>query len=275
MHHCKLNIEVWHLGDENPSAVIRNELENLGVILRNLSDSKLIRPINQRRDADKQFQIKASVIINSRFKEVLYLDSDNIPANDPTFLFDMPVYKSTGALFWPDFWKTHGENKIFDILDIACEDEWEQESGQIVIDKEKSWLPLQLVWYMQKNHDVYFQFLNGDKDTFKYAWKALNAPYHMVEAFVGMAGTMTENRFCDKNHFIPGHPWDLAKHSTLSYANTWIKPEFYISPKGQACMDFTHLQGEPDAITEDFDSVVPNLQTNYFKFGGIGGETRY
>ena len=41
----------------------------------------------------------------------------------------------------------------------------------MVIDKTKSWLPLQLAWYMQEHSDLYFQFLNGDKDTFKYAWK--------------------------------------------------------------------------------------------------------
>lgn len=168
----------------------------------------------------------------------------------------------------------------------------------MVIDKEKSWLPLQLAWYMQKNHEVYFQFLNGDKDTFKYAWQALDVAYHMTEPFVGMAGTMTNGRFCghtmlqydqddkllfvhanllkitDKTHFTENHPWDLAKHSSMSRGNTYIKPEFYISPLGQACMDFTHRQGEPDAITEDFDEVLPNFQKDYFGFGGIGGETR-
>ncbi|KAI8640683.1 mannosyltransferase putative-domain-containing protein [Parasitella parasitica] len=307
LQRCKLNIEVWHLSDEQPSQAMRQELEDLGATPRDLSDPQLVRPIIHRRNADKQFQIKAAAVINSAFKEVLYLDSDNVPAQDPTFLFDTPEYKSMGALFWPDFWKTHGDNKIFNVLDIPCEDEWEQESGQMVIDKEKSWVPLQLAWYMQKHYEIYFQFLNGDKDTFKYAWKALNKPYHMAEAFLGMAGTMVNNRFCghtmlqytptsdqdddrilfvhanllkitDKNHFIhgdqPEHPWDLAKRSTMNHANTWIKPEFYISNQGQACMDFTHRQGEPDAITEDFDYVLPDFQANYFKFGGIGGETR-
>ncbi|ORE11301.1 hypothetical protein BCV72DRAFT_192534, partial [Rhizopus microsporus var. microsporus] len=190
MHHCDLDIEVWHLSDEQPSVTVQNELAALGAVAKDLSDPNLPRPIQSRRNADKQFQIKAAAVINSSFKEILYLDSDNIPARDPTFLFDTPEYKKTGALFWPDFWKTHGDNKIFEILHISCRDEWEQESGQMVIDKVKSWLPLQLAWYMQDQHEIYFQFLNGDKDTFKYAWQALNAPYHMIEAFLGMAGTM-------------------------------------------------------------------------------------
>lgn len=194
-------------------------------------------------------------------------------------------------------------------MGISCQDEWEQESGQMVINKQKSWLPLHLAWYMQKHYEIYFQFLNGDKDTFKYAWQALGAPYHMTETFVGMAGTMVGDRFCghtmlqyfptskaddddrllfvhanllkitDKRYFMhegqpTEHPWDLAKRSTLSHANMWIKPEFYIAYGGRACMDFTHREGEPNAITEDFDTVAPGLQANYFKYGGIGGETR-
>jgi hypothetical protein len=51
-----------------------------------------------------RFQIKAAAVINSSFKEILYLDSDNLPATDPSFLFETEEYKSTGALFWPDFW---------------------------------------------------------------------------------------------------------------------------------------------------------------------------
>jgi hypothetical protein len=55
------------------------------------------------------------------------LDSDNIPTRDPTYLFETTEYKEKGAIFWPDFWKTAGENKIFQILEIECQDTWEQE----------------------------------------------------------------------------------------------------------------------------------------------------
>jgi alpha 1,2-mannosyltransferase len=74
-----------------------------------------------------RFQVKAAAIINSRFQHVLYLDSDNIPTRDPTYLFETVEYKEKGAIFWPDFWKTAGENKIFKILEIECQDTWEQE----------------------------------------------------------------------------------------------------------------------------------------------------
>jgi hypothetical protein len=126
----------------------------------------------------------------------------------------------------------------------------------------------------------------------------------MTEAFLGMGGTMVNGRFCghtmlqyytendedkimfvhanllkitDKNHFMmegQERPWQLAKQSTLSHRNTYIKPEFYIGSGGRACMDFTHRDGEPEALTENFDTLLPDFQNDYFKLGGIGGETR-
>lgn len=54
MHHCNLDIEVWHLSDEKPSALMINELTALGATARDLSYSNLPRPIEHRRDADKQ-----------------------------------------------------------------------------------------------------------------------------------------------------------------------------------------------------------------------------
>jgi len=53
---------------------------------------------------NKQFPLKALAILLSRFSHVLLLDADNFPVKDPSFLFDLPAYTETGALFWPDFW---------------------------------------------------------------------------------------------------------------------------------------------------------------------------
>ncbi|KAG2184675.1 hypothetical protein INT43_000588 [Umbelopsis isabellina] len=304
---CNLPVEVWHLDDEKPNDIENEELLSLNAASKDLSDSKLVRPIQKKRDAEKQFQIKAAAILNSKFEQVLYLDSDNIPTRDPEYLFSSKEYQETGALFWPDFWKTHPENKIYDILNIQCKNTWEQESGQIFVDKQRNWVPLQLSWYLQSQHELYFQLLNGDKDTFKFAWEALDAPYHMAETFLGMAGTMVDGRYCghtmvqydlyssgygeasplfvhanllkitDKVHFEEGgkeKPWELLKRYTASRGNTWLHPEFYVASFGRACMDFTHPDGEPEAVTESFDDTLPGFQQQYFGLGGKGGETR-
>jgi hypothetical protein len=35
---------------------------------------------------------------------MIYLDADNIPLRDPSFLFETREYRETGALLWQDFW---------------------------------------------------------------------------------------------------------------------------------------------------------------------------
>ena len=112
-----------------------------------------------------------------------------MPFRDPTFLFDTAPFKETGAIFWKDFWKTKPENPIWKILDIPCDNEHEQESGQIVVDKTRpdTWKALNLALYMQVESRLYFKMLAGDKDTFKFSWRALGVPYHMVTPHVGIS----------------------------------------------------------------------------------------
>ena len=49
------------------------------------------------------YQIKPFSILLSSFEEVLFLDADDYPVRDPSIIFDVPAYKKTGALFWPDY----------------------------------------------------------------------------------------------------------------------------------------------------------------------------
>ncbi|KAI8338588.1 mannosyltransferase putative-domain-containing protein [Chlamydoabsidia padenii] len=272
-HGCTLPVEVWHLNDEQPSETMVKELHDLQAQPRDLSEKHLMKPIDHRTGSDKQFQIKVAAIINAGFENIIYLDSDNIPTADPTFLFDHPAYQETGAMFWPDFWKTHAENGIFDVLDIDCQDEWEQESGQMVINKIKSWYPLQLSWFMNHHHDIYYQFLNGDKDTFRYAWKALKVPFYMNPTFLNKTHFLYQQNISGQNMIIE-RPWTAIKQYTQGKGNTWLLPYFYVSEVGRACMNFKSDQGEPPTRLLSFDSTLPRLQELYFGLGGIGGETR-
>ncbi|GAN04029.1 ADP-heptose:LPS heptosyltransferase-like protein [Mucor ambiguus] len=309
---CTLPIEIWHMEHEAQAAsAFTSKLQALGnVRLRDLSEYGLPKAISRMRNRGKQFQVKAAAIINSRFQHVLYLDSDNIPTRDPAFLFESTEYKQTGALFWPDFWKTAAENKIFRLLEIECVDTWEQESGQIVVDKARHWIPLQLSWFMQYFHEVYFRLLNGDKDTFQYAWRALDAPFHRIETFVGMGGLMLNGTFCGhsmlqyakdgsdhpqqplfvhanlmkqipKSVFLGNsgaiekqRPWHLIKRYRDDQFNNFLKPEFYtVENTTIGCMNFASrkFDNESPSYVESFDEVLPSFQDEYFRSGGIGG----
>jgi hypothetical protein len=47
---------------------------------------------------------KVAALLHCSFREVLLLDSDNLPLLDPAYLFQDPLYQQHGNLFWPDFW---------------------------------------------------------------------------------------------------------------------------------------------------------------------------
>jgi hypothetical protein len=51
----------------------------------------------------RMYSIKGAALLLTEFDEVLLLDADNIPARDPTFLFETDAFKETGALFWKGF----------------------------------------------------------------------------------------------------------------------------------------------------------------------------
>ncbi|KAL1870378.1 hypothetical protein Plec18167_007512 [Paecilomyces lecythidis] len=139
------------------------------------------------------YQLKTAAVINSRFAEPLLLDSDNIPIIDPAELYDSPTYKEHGTLFWSDIARTRPNNPIWGITNTPCRmDEYEQESGQLLVDKRRFWYHLQLAaWFSNGSaKDYYASFLLGDKDTFRFAWHALKTKYGFPAKWVTSVGTL-------------------------------------------------------------------------------------
>jgi len=178
---CTLPIEVWYLGNELSREAVQ-KLEELSVECKDFYDY----------DYDTlplyKYNLKSLAIIKSAFKEVLFVDADNICVKDPTFLFSCPEYLDNGALFWPDYWKTSADNPIWRITESDQYQSQEQESGQLLIDKERCWQALNLCCFFNSNSKDYYKMLHGDKDTFRFAWFALKAPFHMIEKEPGACG---------------------------------------------------------------------------------------
>lgn len=96
---CALPIHVYHgseLGGEDISQFL--QLVNVSVI--DIKEKLRSMGITIPKIEGKQFHFKSAAIIYSDFKEVLFIDNDNIPIRDPTFLFSDPNYISTGTIFW-------------------------------------------------------------------------------------------------------------------------------------------------------------------------------
>ena len=153
------------------------------------------------------YQLKTAAMINSRFAEPLLLDSDNIPTMDPESLYESSIYKEYNSLFWPDIARTRPNNPMWPITNTPCRmDEYEQESGQLIVNKHKFFYHLQLAGWFNNNHSEYYNaFLLGDKDMFRFAWHALQTKYGVPPKWLTSVGTLTNGFYCGHS-FAQHHP---------------------------------------------------------------------
>ncbi len=153
------------------------------------------------------YHFKTAAMLNSRFAELLLLDSDNIPVLDPATLYESATYKEYGAVFWPDIARTRPENPAWAITNSPCRmDEYEQESGQVLLDKRRLWYHLQLATWINNNKGTYYnQFLLGDKDTFRFAWHALKTKFGKPKKWLTSVGTVNDGYYCGHT-FAQHHP---------------------------------------------------------------------
>ena len=198
---CQLPIEVWHDSSELTEGCITNLRELGNVTCQDFSKFGL--------NDLKGYMYKPFSILYSDFEEVLSLDADNICVFDPEDLFDLEIYKTNGALFWPDFWETPSDNPIWGIMGIPFIEMKEQESGQILVNKQKSWEALHLCTYLNKEEKFYYELLHGDKDTFRFAWLALEKPFGFIRNEPGICG------YFDKNSFFLGN-------TIVQYDNNYV-----------------------------------------------------
>ncbi|EOR01323.1 hypothetical protein E3P89_01078 [Wallemia ichthyophaga] len=187
--------EIFQYRDEHLSSELNQTYASLNATVR------YVQGVSKDLMSDDQhnYQIKAHAIRDSSFREVLYMDSDNIPIRNPDFLFDDPMYadpSSPRVTFWPDFQKDHPANPIWRILGISCQsDEWRIDSGQIMFDKAgndgMNLAALHIAALMADNHKYWFKLAGGDKDTFRYAFHLLRIPYVHAPNWVAAGGAPT------------------------------------------------------------------------------------
>ncbi|TDH66514.1 uncharacterized protein CCR75_003271 [Bremia lactucae] len=201
---CTLPIELWYCAFEMDMG---NGTSLLDGIPKKLQQD--YGPVTLRAIIDAQvigFNSKVYAITNSEFEHVLFLDSDNVAVRDPSYLFNLPEFEQTGAIFWPDFWhpghtifNIHDDSLLWELLDMPFIDMFEQESGQLLIDKTKCSAPLRmlnLLAFHDPNLFSRYKLTHGDKDLFRLAWLKTNSPFHMIAYPPGIAGTVRATKFC-------------------------------------------------------------------------------
>ena len=203
-----------------------------------------------------RFQYKIMAILFSSFEEVLLLDSDAFPINNPLPLFEEEPFKSNGLIVWPDFWYPSESPYFFEIAKIDTiphlTERASVESGELMYSKAKHHASLMLAAYYNYYGPTYYYPLlsqgapgEGDKETFAWAATALKEPHYAVHERVMALGrhdtngnflgsAMAQHDPVADNAFTKAHgpPHDRSKDTDTGKDNhfeiqaTEVKPFF-------------------------------------------------
>jgi ADP-heptose:LPS heptosyltransferase len=207
---CALPIQLWYLGNREMDSRMKTLLAPLGV---ECVDAFKVRKKFPARIL-KGWGLKSYAILHSSYREVLLMDADNVSVVNPECLFNTPEFRSTGAVFWPDFLR--GKDKkaiaIWRSFGLQMPKELEFESGQILLDKQRCWRALCLAQWMNENSDFFYQHLYGDKETFHLAFRKLKATYSLIPKPIHpLKGVMCQHDFVGRRIFQHRNmaKWDL------------------------------------------------------------------
>ncbi|KAJ3298067.1 hypothetical protein HDU79_000918 [Rhizoclosmatium sp. JEL0117] len=184
-------MRIWVHGDE-----VKEDDKSLAY-LKNSTEGVSVRVCRDKKVAG--FTIKPYALIHSGFDEVLLMDPDNIAILDPTVLFKTSVYKKTGAIFWPDYWRprntplfhVHEESLFWSLLELSFVDMFEQESAELVVNRRVHSDALRVLLFFITEPQQFmseWKFVHGDKDMFRLAWMKARSPFHMIQRPPGSVG---------------------------------------------------------------------------------------
>ena len=194
---CELPVQVWYRGPSEMSRYMRSLLEAVpNVTCVDAFAFQRRHPETWTDEPLSGFQLKSYAMVHNPFREVLFIDADNVPVADPTYLFDDATYRDVGAVFWPDRYAGHGEgaryrslaDEAWRTIGLSPRDEAEFETGQMLVDKRRCWRELHLALFLNEHSDFFYRWMHGDKDTFHLAWERLETAYAMPARGVEQPG---------------------------------------------------------------------------------------
>ncbi|KAJ3107558.1 hypothetical protein HDU97_003863 [Phlyctochytrium planicorne] len=196
MHNSTLPVEVWafdnELSEETVMKIMSLSTPRQPIMVRFADDPRNYLPLS-RGKVKAAYHGKVAAVLNSGFEEFMFLDVDVVALKNPEYLFNTIEYNVTGTLFWPDYWKTMYDNPIWTWMNETCVDEWEQESGIMVVNKRKAWKALVLNWFLHRDEKArgWHNFIYGDKEIFRFSWRVTRTPHHFVQHWLTPGGFIT------------------------------------------------------------------------------------
>ena len=253
---CTLPIQIWFLGEKELNPRMRELVAPFGVECIDALQLRETKPCRRLIG----WELKAYAVLHTTFREVLLLDADNVPVRDPTYLFEAPEYTQRGAIFWPDIerfseippsfnpeiWKALGM--------VPPIGEPEFESGQLLINKELSWRPLNLAMWFNEFSDFFYKYVYGDKETFHLAWKKLGVPFAMPSRPIHWSpATMSQHDLCGRRLFQHRNEakWRLGRNRAL--------PGFWF--ESDCLIYLWELASQWNGLVRDVPRMVLNVYT--------------
>ena len=236
-------IELWYHSDET-SPELLSIFEDENIVLQDL------KSFNLTVDSSivSNYHFKSVAILNSNFKKVIYIDADALIVSDLNVVLNSDNLSVIAAR---DYWYTPPSNPIYKLLNkIGATTNWDMEAGFLVVDRSDEIIikSLQMAMEMNLNHNVFYNFIHGDKDTFKYAFEHYNVPISWLDS----PGVISSNFYSIKGNSM-AHFYDsklFIIHMTL-LKDLKVIPQFPFSFEWQ----------EP---------IHETSGGNYFNLGTIG-----
>ncbi|KAL3146379.1 hypothetical protein ABBQ32_003064 [Trebouxia sp. C0010 RCD-2024] len=266
---CSLPIEIVYNGQEELDATIGEHLKAMTGVT--LLDASLValpphqRPMNWTQDLGMtkyahatgySFKVYALVHVTT-FDDVLMLDSDNLPLQNPEGLFSSPQYLTNGNSFWPDWWQRSRTEPIPYLLDVdpfayntfGLPAPWEigadpmtaTESGMLMLDRVRHADVLEFIWMLNSHPEVTYNWMHGDKDTYRLAFHLANKSAHFAQVTAAPAQALdasSKHAPFYKHTGMVQHDWDgnmafLHRTSAAKFkpgAPTWLHVHYITSP---------------------------------------------
>lgn len=146
----------------------------------------------------KHYQFKIFAILLSSFEDVLFLDADSFPVQDPEKIFLTAPFTSHGLITFPDFWASSISPLYYQIASrdpTPLTAHQSTESGQIFVSKRTHRNTLMLAaYYNFYGPQLYYPLFSqgahgeGDKETFLAAAETMNETYYQTSEWVKPLG---------------------------------------------------------------------------------------
>lgn len=192
---CRLPVEVWHWGGDDWCREHDAWFAEMGAVGVDYEEARTRVGSGLRHP----WALKVYAMRWSRFREILYLDVDQVVLADPTYLFDEPEYLRTGAVFWPDLGRWSPDAAMWGFTGVAYRDEPEVQGGEALLDKARVWRELSLTMWINEQHAFFYRYMVGDKDSYRLAWHKLGREYAMPPfPVVDLGGVFRQRDFAGR-----------------------------------------------------------------------------